>query len=396
MQPVKITIPGKFWDTFVYKGRLYLFGLDGDIRTLSWDQLISEWKVVQKAKIALVCAFQRSDYLYSAEIRDLIYDDDIRNIMKTKFRILANMNLQIDSATLQKAEVGHQDNPCPFPHADLKIYLDQMYVGAASGLFKGTCNKKTKYPISTKFYKMWDGPVLGLDASYSTIALASGSEGLFEYGLNGSDSLVGFGCEPKHLSSMCCRDCDWAYFSIFASSDNSGFLAEFTKSIQGTYNREAKRRFSRIEDAVELFGSQGYCWGTKDKLCQAIPCGIKVVKYQPWAKDFSDRIQDIGTVTLEPWKGAVVSAGTASFGVVIELENAMVVFPSEGETITIPGEPVNWRIFPRSKHYENQLHILYEDRLDIMSFNHDYLVDQEGKILGTSVFFGEKQSGRPF
>jgi hypothetical protein len=31
---------------------------------------------------------------------------------------------------------------------------------------------------------------------------------------------------------------------------------------------------------------------------------------------------------------------------------------------------------------KNQLHVIYEDRLEILSFNHDYFVDQEAKLSG--------------
>ena len=72
-------------------------------------------------------------------------------------------------------------------------------------------------------------------------------------------------------------------------------------------------------------------------------------------------------------------------GVVVELEHALVVYPSRGEPVTIPGEPVNWRVFPRSRHYANQLHVIWEEHLEVWSFNHDYLVDQQNKLLGVRV-----------
>ena len=253
------------------------------------------------------------------------------------------------------------------------------------------CNKKTKYPVSTRPEKKWDGPVLGLSASYGALAMAAGSEGLFELDL-------GYGAyfedrqNPRLLSSNSCRDCRWAYFSVFASSDSSGYLAEFSKWSDGEYNREADRHFERVESASEIFGSDGYCWGTQDKLCQAIRIPIKVVKYEPWSPDPENRIHQIGTVNFDPWKGEVISAATANFGVVVELENALVVFPSEGKPITFPGEPVNWRVFPRSRHYENQLHVVYEDRLKILSFNQDYLVNQDEKLLGISVFSRQRRN----
>jgi hypothetical protein len=391
MQPLRMTIPGRYWDSFIYKGRLYLFGIDGDIRSLSWGDLISSWKVPAETKIAFVCAFQRSDYLYSSDVRDLLMDEEIRIVMKSKFAKLAHVELEATEKMLQTVEKGRQDYPCPFPHADLEVYKDQLYAASAYGLFKATCNKKTKYPISTRPEKKWDGPVLGLSASYGSLAIAAGSEGLFELDL-GYGAYWDHQTNPRQLSSNSCRDCGWAYYSVFASSDTSGYLAEFSKCRDGEYDREAERQFEGVESATQIFGSDGYSWGIQDKLCQAIPSVIKVVKYEPWAPDPAERIHNIGTVNFDAWKGSVVSAGTASFGVIVELENALVVFPSEGSPVTLAGEPVNWRIFPRSKRYENQLHVIYDDHLGILSFNQDYLVNQEEKLLGTSVFSRQRRN----
>jgi hypothetical protein len=385
MQPLKMIIPGRYWDSFIYKGRLYLFGVDGAIRSIAWSDFISSWKVSVDTRIAFVCAFQRSDYLYSSEVQDLLIDPEIRTVMKGKFERLSRTQLHATEKMLMAAEKGCQDSPCPFPHADLEIYQDRLYVGSASGLFEATCNKKTKYPISTRPEKKWDGPVLGLSASYGALAMAAGREGLFELDL-------GYGAynanrqNPTQLSDSSCRDCGWAYFSVFASSDSSGYFAEFSKWRDGVYNREATRHFEKVESAAQIFGSDGYCWGTQDKLCQAVANAIKVVKYEPWAPEPVKRIQEFGTVRFDPWKGEVISAATANFGVIVELENAIVVFPSEGKPVTLPGEPVNWRVFPRSRHYENQLHVIYEDHLQILSFNQDYLVNQNEKLLGTCVF----------
>jgi hypothetical protein len=54
----------------------------------------------------------------------------------------------------------------------------------------------------------------------------------------------------------------------------------------------------------------------------------------------------------------------------------------DGNVTVIPGEVVRWRVYPRSKNYLNHLHLVYEDRLEIYSFNHDALVNQETKKIG--------------
>jgi len=142
------------------------------------------------------------------------------------------------------------------------------------------------------------------------------------------------------------------------------------------------RTLEKIVPGKRIFHRRGYSWGTQDKICMATDGCVDVVQYNPWRKTDEARLRPLGSIHLRPWKGRVIAGGVALFGTIIECENAVVVVPSEGEAITLPGEPVNWRVFPRSKYYKNLLHIIYEDRLEIYSFNHDYFVDQKMKRSG--------------
>ncbi|HAO21275.1 MAG TPA: hypothetical protein DCQ37_12880 [Desulfobacteraceae bacterium] len=143
-----------------------------------------------------------------------------------------------------------------------------------------------------------------------------------------------------------------------------------------------ERRFRSLISEDTIFHGSGYSWGVHDKLYQVRDGCVYIVRYQPWKRQ-----RFIEEVRFDSWKGQVVSGKVASFGVIIECENAIVVLPSDdGTPITFKGEPVNWRIFPRSKYYENQLHIIYEDRIEIISFNHDYFVNQKSKRAGIEVF----------
>ncbi len=64
----------------------------------------------------------------------------------------------------------------------------------------------------------------------------------------------------------------------------------------------------------------------------------------------------------------------------------------EGENDFLAGEPTNWRVFPRSEDYVNQLHVVYEDHLDIFAFTHDYFVsDQASKMAGFSMGEGDAE-----
>lgn len=37
MQPIKIVIPGKFYDSFIYNKNLILWDINGDIIKIDWD-----------------------------------------------------------------------------------------------------------------------------------------------------------------------------------------------------------------------------------------------------------------------------------------------------------------------------------------------------------------------
>lgn len=76
--------------------------------------------------------------------------------------------------------------------------------------------------------------------------------------------------------------------------------------------------------------------------------------------------------------------GTSSFGTVVEFDTKIVVVRSDGQIDTFEGEAVHWRVFPRSRDYHNQLHIIYDDRIEIIAFLHDCFVNQDKKLFGNT------------
>jgi len=389
LQPLKITIPGKYWDSHIYKGRLYLFGIDGDVLTIDWDKLIREWNVGEKSRLAMLCAFCQSDYLYGNQWSLFFSDSDVRSLIQAKFERLRVQDLNVSREKLTRFKVGRQDNPLPFPHTDATIYNETFYAAGVSGLFHAKCNKRTKHPISTRVEKQWDCPIAAVSASYSTLALAAGDEGLFEIPAN-SDTWTVNRSDPEQLHDKNCIDCSWAFYSIYGSSHLSGGgLASFTKTTQ---DDTFKREFTGLVTDHDIFSETGYSWGHQDKLCLAKSGSIQVVKYQPWAQD---KLTAIGSIDIDLWKGEPVSGRVALFGTIVEYENALVIVPSgQGPIVTLRGEPVNWRVFPRSKQYENQLHVIYTDYLEILSFNHDYFLDQADKISGITYLKPSRDNGR--
>jgi hypothetical protein len=175
---------------------------------------------------------------------------------------------------------------------------DLYHVGGRSGLHKAFCGLRTRFPVSTRIRKGLDAPALGLAASYGTIAIASGSDGLFEVPV--LDAYSGSVSEPQPTVEMPCEDCNWAFQSIFASSSiGAGFQVEYSRYRDGRYERPERffedvgderydrpRRFLEgVRPATGIFGHERSAWGVQDKICLAYNGSIEVVRYRPWLRD---------------------------------------------------------------------------------------------------------------
>jgi hypothetical protein len=392
VRPLKLIIRGRFWDSLIYSGRLYLFGFDGNILTLNWDRLIEKWPVDDFSRLAFDCAFRQSDFLYGQGLSRLFADQEVRAVMQRKFERMDGSLFEVTPAQIQECLVREQSSPFPFPHSDAILYRNHFYVTTQEGVYEAGCSKKNRNPVSTRAERKWDGGAYSLAASYNSLALATGDDGLYELSLDDEPWTLN-GRSPRQIVAQHCTDCHWTFYSIYCSSHiTAGYLAAFKKERPPDPDLFAERHFDRPISSEEIFHDHGgYSWGNQDKLCQVNDHQVQIVRYQPWVD--TNAVENLGTldfemlaeaetINLAPWKGGVVSGGTALFGTVIECKNAIVVVPSVGAVQTLAGEPTNWRIFTRSVQYENHLHIIYSDRLEILSFNQDYLVNQEEKLSG--------------
>ncbi|HET9283923.1 MAG TPA: hypothetical protein VFR24_18395 [Candidatus Angelobacter sp.] len=364
----------------MYAGRFYAFTIEGDILTFNWDRLIDHLPFDQELRVPLEYAFQKSNLLY---LESSLRDPDVKRIMFSKFSHLAEMSIQLNDQQLIKASVSKQRSPFEFPHSDSTIYREAIYIVSQSGVFRATCNKKTRYGISTKVEKYWDASVFQLAASYDRLALAAGDEGLFELAVGGAHILRN---DPKLIAAKRCTSCSWAFHSIYGSShESTGFLADYDRDRKGRSfipNIDEKGRWLRkIIPSDDIFHEHGFSWAAQDRICLANNGEVKVNSYAPFQTD--KRIESLGTIeVLQSRHGRVIAGAVALFGTIIEYENVLVVCLSDGTIWKTDEEIVSWRVFPRSRNYENQLHIIYDDRLEVLSFNNDYFVDQKRKIAG--------------
>lgn len=394
MTTPRILLEGAFFDTQLYAGRLYLWGRDRSLSIVNWDRLVDSIQVPDRLKVALTCAYRRSEYLYGDGRDSVFADAEIKQLLLGKFDALAASPISISKYQLQSFTERQQDNPLPFPHADCTIYGKVIYAGSRStGLASAPITKSKRTPVGPRAETLWGGPVLGISASYSALALSAGSEGLIEYSLEPANSQSRQHLRPlitTHSSST-----RWLFGSLFSSSHVvGGQLADYVRPPRNPYGQRSadpqeKRLFREVVQSDQIFGQNAdpsitYTWGVQEKICRAMNGAIHVAPYS-YNRDTEDRFGEGWTLQVPKLRGSIVNADSALFGFVVELDNGLlVVESSREESIWLEGEPVNWRVFPKSKFYTNQLHVVHEDHVAIYSFNQDYFVDQREKRAGIS------------
>ncbi len=401
MRPVKLTIAGSFWDSQIYSGELLLLEDNGTINKIDWKQAVdSIAENNDHIQTAVRVAFSDSDLFYNPKVRKILLDPQIATPIKKQLTNLASVDLSSDYVMWSRFWKKER-SPFNFLPIDTEIYYNQLFACGDEGLFsmsRGVISSRGQGHASTKHH---DARMFQVKASdkYTAVAAAAGDDGLFEFPFNRLDTENVLGTE-KWLANKPCSACDWAFQSVMGWTPQGAFLAQFREEKERNSSRIV-RIFDRVFDTKDIFKNSqsdpfgGFSWGAREKLYHLTGNGIEVADYRhspPKKREKlaantrqESNIFDLrGFIEKAPDPRRVVSTGTAPFGAVIELDDQIVVVRSDGETDSFPGEPVHWRVFPRSEHYSNQLHIVYEDRLEIISFVHDYFVNQKSKLAGFS------------
>jgi hypothetical protein len=401
MNPAKITIYGDFWDCQIYRNRLYIWGMDGSLKIIDWNKLVDSFSTQLSDQLALSCAFTNGNYLYQSDFSKIFRDPDFRTLLITKFENISQANYAIEGDDLQNFLIKEQDSPFKELPTDTEFLSNRIYAITDNGLFSTDANKskKRKLPVSSRLTKHWDSPLLSISANkYAKIALSGGSEGLYEYDASSiwEDNFNdGEPIEPR-LSLISKRPSTFANYQFLSIYSSSNFASSYLSLFKWEMPRQdlalsgvkPKRIKDREISSDQIFGYNGEAlsWGSHEKIYKAFDGGLDIVRFNNYAKEDEQEslFSEVKRVTFQPWKGRIIGGGVSYFGTIIECENAVVVMQSDGSFFNIPGSATRWRVYPRSINYENHLHVIFENRLEVYSFNQDYFENQDGKDYGFS------------
>ncbi|MFA6115200.1 MAG: hypothetical protein WC729_14470 [Sphingomonas sp.] len=392
MQNLTLGIEGEWWDSLLYKGRLHLFGMDGSLQTFDWERLIRDLgeQLPAGSSDAFRFAFAESNALYRAVIDGAD--------LKQSFAALDAERFEVSKRKLFDYLIEQGDTRFPFPHASSTVYYDRMLVASPEGIHGAIYD-----PFQDRLHgvkRLTELPANQAWPAYNSVAIAGGSEGLYEIDLGLAQDEWLEPRKPTLISSRATDACDWMFKNIVAMSIDSGsFLARYDSQSLESFDPlvdepqaedegggATLRVLSEVDDLDAILpapsrGGSSFVWGSQDKFYKAESGRITAFRF---LRD--GRIIRAGSVAMRHGIEALVSVQTSLFGVVLEFDTGLLVLTSDEVAHDIPGEPVNWRVFPRSRRYENHLHVIGDDKLTIHSFNHDADVDQFTKVIGSKYY----------
>ena len=395
MQPAKISIIGDFIDSQIYRGRLYLWTLDGTLCTYNWNDIVDSLYEDDKEKLAYTFTFKDGHYLYKHSLTEIFQDEDFRNLLLQKMNVVSSKVHVIKHSQLKNFLIQEQDVPGGEIPTDTEIYKNNLYFINDKGVFQSTAHRKKGNPVSTKPFKLWDCKLLSIKANrFPQIALSGGDEGLYELDTSDSDT-IRFKHQVENrigqISEKHSSFANYNFLSIYSSSlVDSSFMAYYGWKTEGNkYQREYQTEY--FQDAI-FEHKQGLSWGAGDKIYLANKSGIDIVRFS------NDKKSKAEHKTFSPIdhykkqiKKEIIGGSTAYFGNIIEFIDGLWVVRSDNEITRINKPVTRWRIYPRSINYENQLHVILDDRLEVYSFNHDYFISQVKKTMGLTFSIDDKQ-----
>ncbi len=383
----KIIIEGEYWDSYIYSNNLILVGYDGIVRSYIWDSLVkSRISENDLSFLGYRCAFLQGNYLYDISDRGLFYDREIKEIIENKFKRMNDLSFSLDDIK------GHQNGTTSELSQltiDIAVYNNTLYYCNSDGFYKRKLrrNDKSKY-ISSREQRIWDGKVQYMKLGHGgRIALSASSYGLFEY--NNKDYNVITGKE-KHDDVICISDnhssyCSWSFSSLFSGSySGESVLHGFSYENKG--NNQYFLEYRGSYEMTRLFSdSHGLYIASEEKLYCIEAEKIRIIQYtQKNLGTDQSAFFELDSGYIPNIAESIVSAEVMEFGIVIETEHNLLVLLSNGKVVNVNcGEAfISWRVFPKSISYINQLHVIYGDRIEILSFNEDYFVKQSSKLFG--------------
>lgn len=368
MAEININIAGDFIDSFIYSGVLFTVDTNGILCSYSWKNLIDNYFRL---------------YSSHSNFHKKILDCRAENIPK----IEQDITIFLERDFLEKNQKG---TCCDLDvwNTDLDVKDNILYISSERGLVSLPFLEEWDNGKVMKFNQLiplWkEAKVFGLSTgSWGRTILAAGDNGALEIMNNGVEQLQKIGFhknKEKVIDSNICLDCEWSSNSTLAILDglnskamymfdsidsDSRFKDSYKSKIQNEITEEEIKKITSIlsnENAKDISINEiQNSWFEGGRL-YAIDSNNKKFYFK------SDK-----WVEVQGWKfnetNAVVKLKNISAGKFIETESDELYRVEDGKEELLSDDFTSWRVFPRSKSYQDRIHVVNDDHLQIKIFN---------------------------
>lgn len=329
----RLSIIGDFFDCQLYGGRLYLWTFNGSLRVYNYPAIIREW----------VRRYDDNDYrcqnYEQGETRHCITPVELSRFMLYERDYLSN----------------------EFP-TGTEVLAGELFESNARGLFTCKIPMYSRHKDSIPVVKISDTPLVYISgAKRRGLVCAGGSDGIFWMPRENDRNELLHVSDQQTIRAVFCEP------GIYAHSAREG--AFLLVKEEGRYESMVKAQNLFPEAERIAYGQKmTWSWGRFFYMAE----NQRLLVYEFISKEKPMVLKDV--VHFWGWKGEFVSAGSCKCGTVVELDNAICLFEDwkrvEGGC-TIMGAVTRWRMYPRSKEFASHIHIIFDERMDIVVLNDD-------------------------
>lgn len=333
MASLNILIEGRFLDSYIYSGNLFLLDENYILSIYKWDRLV-EIATSKHHVEELEFLLKDSSRQFSLNINEIIISAD-----------------ELASAFSSNIELGLWPS-------DINVFANILYVSSENGVVRYDLDYQ-KGKLGGKFL-IFDEMSFSISPNSSNrVAIAAGKSGVLTFiprtkSLSRND-LREFDCVP-------CTDVDWQSTTLVTNTALGVKRADFMPmpifkdfDIREEFY-EKFREFKEFIPKINYKENAECSWIGGDRI-YSLNIDKKITVESLNQKEFIASVKS----NIE---NKVIKAKSSSFGAVLETDDSLYIIRSD-EPQRVYGEPVNWRVFPRAKFYSNHLHIITDDNIEI-------------------------------
>ncbi|QPG27951.1 hypothetical protein IV493_03725 [Pantoea sp. SM3640] len=372
MADLKVNIAGDFIESYIYSGVLFTVDTNGILCSYSWKHLIEKYfhrypeHIQWKKKI-----------LDSREGKNYFLNEDI--------------TITIDKNFLENNQKGTCTNLQAWC-TDLDVKDNIMYISSEKGLetipFMNEWNNGAVENL-VRMKTVWSGSkVFGISTgSWGRTILATGVKGALEIVNKEVEQVKNIGIFKnieKIINEDIILDCEWNSNSTLAILDglskkiaykyhdigSDSFFKDNEKAEEKLRNLSLQSKEKKIKNAMEALQKNS----TEDISCDFIQTWFEsgnlyaidrnkhkhVFNGYKWVEESADSLFN---------ETSIAKLKNIAAGSFFETEDDELFKIYKGKKLTLPENFTSWRVFPRSKNYQDRVHIVYDDFLQIRIFD---------------------------